>query len=305
MVQNRFKKICVYTVFLANLYPAMAQTHQIYPSKDNTIYDEGDLSNAKGIYLFSGTTNTAGERRTLLQFDLSGIGSEDSIINVSLQLTMNKTITGEHLFSLHKLNSDWGEGTSDAPFEEGGGADATTGDATWNYNFYNDHAWSGPGGDYNLIPSAVKLIHDVGIYSWTGDTMINDVNSWLSDPGSNFGWILLTNDTISSSKRFNSRESPQDKPVLNVTYTPKVSVQNRLELFRNINVYPNPGNGKITLSGIDQSAINIVRVYTVTGSLIKPEITRISSSEIQLHIPFAGTYFISIDNMIYKKIVVL
>jgi hypothetical protein len=49
-----------------------------------------------------------------------------------------------------------------------------------------------------------------------------DVQSWLDEPGTNFGWLLRGNEaTLSTAKRFDSRENPilANQPVLVVDYT--------------------------------------------------------------------------------------
>ncbi|MBL8746907.1 MAG: hypothetical protein JNK58_11190, partial [Phycisphaerae bacterium] len=50
-----------------------------------------------------------------------------------------------------------------------------------------------------------------------------EVQSWVVDPGSNFGWLILGNESApSTAKRFDSRENddPAFRPVLTVTFIP-------------------------------------------------------------------------------------
>ena len=52
--------------------------------------------------------------------------------------------------------------------------------------------------------------------------MVADVQDWLDNPATNYGWLLLGNEnTAVTSKRFDSREHPTgaNQPVLTVTYT--------------------------------------------------------------------------------------
>jgi hypothetical protein len=45
--------------------------------------------------------------------------------------------------------------------------------------------------------------------------MVADVQSWLNSPGSNFGWLVLGDESVAgSAKRFDTRESASP-PVLN------------------------------------------------------------------------------------------
>jgi len=54
--------------------------------------------------------------------------------------------------------------------------------------------------------------------------MVDDVQGWLDNPGSNYGWIILGNETqISSAKRFNTHEyaTASERPTLTIEhYTP-------------------------------------------------------------------------------------
>ena len=49
---------------------------------------------------------------------------------------------------------------------------------------------------------------------------MRDVQSWLDDPASNFGWLVLGDESeISTAKRFDTRESASP-PVLTIIYRP-------------------------------------------------------------------------------------
>ena len=50
--------------------------------------------------------------------------------------------------------------------------------------------------------------------------MVADVQSWLDNPASNFGWLVLGDEsTIATAKRFDTRESASP-PVLTIQYIP-------------------------------------------------------------------------------------
>ena len=54
--------------------------------------------------------------------------------------------------------------------------------------------------------------------------MVSDVQRWLDDPSSNYGWILTGNEADArTSKRFNSRHNAAAPPSLTIDYTPPVS----------------------------------------------------------------------------------
>ena len=198
---------------------ARATVIAVLPHKDNTIYSGGDFSNAKGD-LFAGVTPNSDVRRALMQFDISGIVPVGATINsVSLAMVQTKIgPAGGASFELHKLTNDWGEGTS---IGSGGGALATTGDATWNYSFYNTTSWTATGGDFNPTPSAALFLSRNGSYTFSSTAaLVSDVQTWLNSPATNFGWILL--DPVqgpTSARQFGSRESATNTPVLTIDYT--------------------------------------------------------------------------------------
>ena len=142
------------------------------PAKDNTIFSEAAESNGQGIYLFVGRTNEPSIRRALLKFDLSGVIPNGAVIeSASLNLSMNRTIVGNQTITVHRLLRDWGEGPSNAFGQEGRGAPAETGDATWVNAFHPSDAWSSQGGDFEAVASASQSVGANGIYSWGGSTI--------------------------------------------------------------------------------------------------------------------------------------
>ena len=204
---------------------ASAAMISIFPSKDNTLYqynpNEGDLSNALGNYFFTGTTAVGESRRGVLAFDIAGnIPPGSTITAASLSMNMSRTIDGAaRTTELHKLFADWGEGTSHAPGEEGSGAPATPNDATWRHRFYDTIFWTMQGGDFSPTVSASQSVSLVGQYVWSSAQMVADVQSWLDNPASNFGWLVLGDESTSpTAKRFDTRESASP-PVLTIQYT--------------------------------------------------------------------------------------
>src|SRR6266496_3810074 len=204
---------------------ASAATISIMPSKDNTLYefdpDEGDFSNALGIHFFTGETVMSELRRGVLAFDIAGSIPHGSIItSVSPSMNMSRTISETpRIVELHKLLADWGEGTSHAPGEEGDGAPATTNDATWRHRFFDTIFWTTEGGDFSGTVSASQSVGAVGMYTWSSPQMTADVQSWLDNPATNFGWLVLGDESeIATAKRFDTRESASP-PLLTIQYT--------------------------------------------------------------------------------------
>jgi hypothetical protein len=205
---------------------ASAATISIFPSKDNTLYEyvpaDGDRSNALGFHFFAGTTAMGEIRRGVLAFDIAGsIPPGSTITAVSLSLNMSRTLLETaRIVELHKLLADWGEGTSHAPGEEGDGAPATTNDATWRHRFFDTIFWAMQGGDFSATVSASQSVGPIGPYTWSSAQMVADVQSWLDNPASNFGWLVLGDESTSATaKRFDTRESASP-PVLTIQYAP-------------------------------------------------------------------------------------
>src|SRR6476646_1627155 len=211
-------------VSLAGFGSASANIINIMPSKDNTLYEydpaEGDHSNGAGFHFFAGE-NAMGElRRGVLAFDIAGtIPAGSTITAVSLSMNMSMTPTGAVTVDLHKLLADWGEGTSHAPMGEGDGAPATPNDATWRHRFFDSVFWTTQGGDFSPTVSASQSVAGVGQYTWSSTQMVADVQSWLDNPASNFGWLVLGGETaIAMAKRFDSRESASP-PMLTIEFS--------------------------------------------------------------------------------------
>ena len=196
----------------------------INPSKDNTLYEydplDGDRSNALGFHFFAGETGMNELRRGVLAFDIAGsVPPGSTITAVSLSVNMSRTPTSTvYVMELHKLLADWGEGTSVAPGEEGDGAPATPNDATWRHRFFDTIFWSAQGGDFSATVSASQMVGQVGQYTWSSAQMVADVQGWLDNPASNFGWLMLGDETaIATAKRFDTRESASP-PMLTIEF---------------------------------------------------------------------------------------
>ena len=195
-------------------------------SKDNTLYESpvGTLSNAKGTRLFCGNTATGSTRRALVAFDLSAVPPCSTIQSVRLRLTMNRTRSITRSVSLHRVLADWGEGTSVAFGGQGGGGPASTGDATWLHRSFPTTMWAVVGGHFDANASDTISVGSSGPFVW-GSTapMVADVQGWIDDPSSNFGWLLMTDESTNRTARaFDSRESAtvSARPALQITYLP-------------------------------------------------------------------------------------
>lgn len=219
-------------LFLCFSPPAGAEAEIVvlFPIKDNSIYEEGDLSNGAGDHLFAGVTESAAViRRALVAFDVAdSIPAGSTIKSVTFTLHMSWTASGPHDVTLHRLLANWGEGSSHAAGREGMGAPATAMDATWNHTFYPSSFWTSNGGDYTVAASATQTVNQFGFYTW-GSTpeLVADVQHWVDNPGENFGWLVRGNESTSlTTKRFDSKDNvdPDVRPALTIEYDAMIQV---------------------------------------------------------------------------------
>jgi hypothetical protein len=196
--------------------------------RDATIYEDGNGTNANGSgsYLFTGRTepqNNSAERRALLAFPVASLIPEGSTItSVRLELTMSRTRSGGQSVGLHRLLEDWSEGPSDPTGQEGGGGSAVSGDVTWIHREFSATFWTTSGASFAQSASAALEVAGEGGYTYSSTPeLVADVQAWLDDPSSNFGWALVVDSPPSgSAKRFNSRENAtaSSRPKLTVAY---------------------------------------------------------------------------------------
>lgn len=196
--------------------------------KDTTLYEfpTGDLGNGQGSYMFAGRTGQAefSIRRALLAFDIASmVPAGSTITGATLRLHMSKTPTGGSMQFLHRTLANWGEGASNDGGEEGNGAGAQLGDATWLHTFYTDSFWANEGGDFSALPSAGTLVGGVGFYTWSSAGLISDVQGWLDNPSSNFGWTILGDESQTrTTKRYDTSQNSitSRRPTLTITFIP-------------------------------------------------------------------------------------
>jgi hypothetical protein len=198
------------------------------PCKDNTLYESPDglLSNGAGAHFFAGTNAAGWARRGLLAFDVAdSVPAGSTITGATLRLNVSRSTpgSGASRVSLYRVLADWGEGTSAAAGQEGEGAPATPGDATWVHRFFDTDLWSTPGGDFAESPRASTSVGGLGPYTWgSSSKTVEDVQAWLDDPANNFGWEVLGDESAPRmAKRFDTRENPTEanRPTLTIDYT--------------------------------------------------------------------------------------
>jgi hypothetical protein len=232
-LRSRFRWFLHLCLFLCLWTPlrGVAAAITLFASKDNTLYESPGtpLSNGAGKGIFAGRTGVNGDflkRRALLQFDFSAIPADSLITSVTLTLFGNQTAPAPTMpfMSLHRTLASWGEGTVATDF--GSGLPAQPGDVTWESRFFGSAGldWIAPGGDFVAAGSATSRVGVANTFtSWSSSGLIADVQGWLGNPASNFGWTLVGDEVVpASAVRFVSREGTNisQRPQLAITYEP-------------------------------------------------------------------------------------
>ena len=202
------------------LSDAFAATTTINPIIDNTIAEDfPDNSSGDCNSIFSGNTDGGFARRALLQFDIAAAIPPGSTIN-SVTLTMHVTRGGNHpdaVMTLHPVNLAWGEAaagvTPNGCGTRGGGQGepAVNGAATWLSAMHNQTLWSSPGGDFGTASASTFVNGTTPVWDSAAvgnGAMVSDVQDWLDNPATNYGWILIGDEANSpTTRRFDSSAS--------------------------------------------------------------------------------------------------
>lgn len=206
--------------------------------RDTTLFQDLPTNAGGGIDgIFSGTIRTSFLRRALISVDLGAIPRDAVVRSVRLEMVVERSggNFGDIAYGLHRLQRVWGEGEAQIPSEPGGlGAPAAAGDATWGEARYTEESWTTPGGDFLASASATAMAGQQGAtVVWEGPGLTADVQAWVNDPGTNFGWIIITPDEgiIQRVKKFFSSEALVNRPVLVVETEDPPSTEEPLPLY--------------------------------------------------------------------------
>ncbi len=214
---------------------AHAEQQVFEPIADTTLYEDAtSYGTGASDFLFVGPIASGSPRRSLLRFDLSALPPGATITAASLTFVVNRvgfSASLEDEGRLHRLQADWGEGSTSAG--TGGGGDlASAADATWSHRYWGSPpgapgpVWTTPGGDFVAAPSARFALDSFGAKVVPSNpALVADVAAWHATPASNHGWILLGPEGPEESqkaRRLVSRSSAatSDRPRLTVTFEP-------------------------------------------------------------------------------------
>lgn len=198
---------------------------------DTSLFQANPDADLGGSSLVAGTNFTNTRSRGLFRFDLGALPPGAVVTGVEVSLYVSRVPDPDmrgnpasYDFSLHRLLVSWGEGTGSSVT----GTVAMPGDATWNDRHFGSAPWASPGAligvDYVEAASATTAVVNLGGYVWSSGGLVNDVKAWQENPGSNFGFLLASDDetTLGSGRRFGSREQSGGAvtpPQLTVTYS--------------------------------------------------------------------------------------
>lgn len=213
---------CLGLAFATFATLAQAATVSLEPVKDNSIYSESGSNSNGGGGLYAGRTAPAGGiRRALVQFDIAGSLPAGAVINsVSVSFMQVKVgAASSATFELHPLTKDWGEGTTTAT---GTGGAAGNGDATWGSAANGMTLWTNAGGDFAATSGTATFNIPNLRYSFASTSgLVADVQGWLNNPSTNFGWLLRSSDEVNiTARELGSRENPvNQRPSLTINYS--------------------------------------------------------------------------------------
>ena len=196
------------------------------PVADTTLFETAPDNNLGATdRLIVGTTAGGYKNRSLFKFDLSALPATATITSAAFTFTIMKSGagSGSDTFTIYRVLRNWGEGAGAGPQ----GAPANAGEVTWTNRFHPDTPWNTPGGAAGLdFSSGVSgSVAVTGAASYTiGSTpdLVADVQRWVGNPGTNFGWILISGAEASAAtaRRIPSRENLfEPQPVLALQYT--------------------------------------------------------------------------------------
>ncbi|MDB6110648.1 MAG: hypothetical protein JWR69_2398 [Pedosphaera sp.] len=208
----------------------------LYPSADTTLSENYPSNNFGGLrFVNAGTTQNRTMNRGLFQFGIAAsLPAGSRIQAASLILEVTHLPEADYAFAdfgLHRVLKPWGEGSgvtgASAP-GAGVGRPAITNEANWFDRFaFTTNSWAtlvgAPTNDYMPETSSIQTIYGLGDSPYTFVStarMIADVQQWLDDPQTNFGWMLKpeAEETPFTARRFASREDPDFPPQLELYY---------------------------------------------------------------------------------------
>jgi hypothetical protein len=195
---------------------ARAAVMALNPSQDTYLSEHFAGPNGKAVDMVIGTQgSTSGltKNRGLIQFDLSSLPPGAVVNSVTLRLTVSRqpSTPANSNFHLHRLLRPWDASESTWPLRLG------------------EEDWDIPGGqegtDFSVTSSASVFVADLVEDTFPSTPqLVADVNAWLTDPSTNHGWLVKTEDESIgyTARRFASAEGGPAAPLLEIDFAAPV-----------------------------------------------------------------------------------
>jgi hypothetical protein len=181
---------------------------------------------------------------------------------------------------MHFVTSLWAEGSSSA--DDGKGAPAEVGDATWNYALYNTVPWVKTGGDFAVEKSATASVGAGENAVLSSERMVVDVNFWLENPTENYGWILKGDESgQATSVKFASKDNndPELWPKLVLYYEGSTGIREFDQTQSQLSVYQGSAANILRIRNTGDPLSGTLTIYNVTGSRLFSEQLEIAAGE--------------------------
>ncbi|MGA7303558.1 MAG: DNRLRE domain-containing protein, partial [Rhodothermales bacterium] len=217
-------------------------------------------------------------RRALMAFDVAASLPAGAVVqSAALQITVEKTIAGSKPVSVHRVQQDWGEGTS---VGTGSGGSSKENDATWIHTFFDGQTWQTPGGDYDPGTLTSGSAGTGTALLPSTDDFVSLVQTWLDSPDQNFGVILIGDENSSpSTKAIGSRENTGgDAPQLQLTYSMATATRDdQLPGFlTSLYTFPNPASNLASIAYELRDSRDVrIDVFDVTGRIVATPVSSV------------------------------
>jgi hypothetical protein len=171
-----------------------SSTVQLNPSDDTYVYEFAPTSSfgtSAQIQVYPWEPSWT--KRGLIKFEISGIPNNAIIKSAVLYLHESTTFGSTRTIGAYRITSSWDE---------------------------NSVTWNSIGTDFEETNSAAATLVWDGVLGWNTWNLTSDVSDFIDRSKNNFGWILIDTSEDSSQAYwyFKSKESPSDKPYLEIEY---------------------------------------------------------------------------------------
>lgn len=233
MINRRTLVQLVLSLYILDSFaqPVRADTVTLRPVADTSLSEPAPDSNLGNTALTVGSTRFGARNRALIKFNPGTNippGAVISAVRLTMQVVKAPGAAANSNFELHRVLVNWGEGTggTPGPTRLTGNPAAKTGEASWQARQAPSTFWSVPGAsapdDFVETASGSAVSVRQGSFAFASTPqMVADFQAWVNDPGTNFGWIVISQaeGTVETARRISSRETGSTAPSLVVTFT--------------------------------------------------------------------------------------